>query len=827
MNNHTFPKCFALVLLLLTASLGLNAAPRPLEQARAAAKQLLSRHTALKAPGHSGTAAEPRLIDQAGRSAKEAYYYVFAAGTGEGYAIISGDDRMPTVVGYTTSGTYDADNLPPALVDFLADYRATVSNVTGSVGSQANAAGSGVASRAAVAPFVKTRWGQGTPYNSVCPEYAGGKRAVTGCSATAMAQVLAYYRTPDRLLATIPAYTSEKNDIKIDMPAIPAGEAYDWANILDAYKEVEATTEQKTAVAKLMLHVGCAMEMKYGSSSAATVTADQLTRYFGMDAETTRKLQRSAYQQPEWDAILYEEMAARRPVLYTGSTTGSGHAFVIHGYEDGLYYVNWGWGGNDDGYFDITVLNPKDTSGEGASTTKDGYSRLNYMIVGIQPDNGITDTSLPSPALTSRLFGKEQIQGLAFDGKRVTATVSGWKSRNKTPIDLTRTLSIGYRDAQGRIVKVANEVTKKASSGKTQSMKEGEELHVDFAAEDNHTYELFLIEKSATEEWLRCPVETSALDKDAEGKSVVPHCTVAVRISAGTPSLLYLASSLTATLKSVTPQLATMPNTIEVTLTNTAVTEYYKSVYVRLSQSETMPDTDDYGQGMAIPAGESRTFDFAYTPEEAGEYNVWVLNSSHKEIYKGKITFAEAEPPQLAFVSIRCPNASANTVFATYKGEQVQMSTVADTKAEIEFTVRNDGGYYVGDFYYYTYKADQGAWSGSTYTLTLPPGSTTTHAHTVSGNAGDVVGVALVCKNKEYKIRPLSPALSHTRQTASSAPLNLTDREIVCLVGTSTALNGVTTATSPAAPYYNLGGQRVNATAKGIVIQNGRKTVRR
>lgn len=145
-----------------------------------------------------------------------------------------------------------------------------------------------------------------------------------------------------------------------------------------------------------MLHVGCACEMNYSPrASGAHAYPEQYIKYFGMDKELTRLIKRDSYNMIEWDNILYNEMINRRPVHYVGYSMSDGHAFVIHGYDNGLYYVNWGWNGGCDGYFDINVLNPNN------NTTGSEFNLIARMIIGIQPDNGKSDEII-EPVIYSR-----------------------------------------------------------------------------------------------------------------------------------------------------------------------------------------------------------------------------------------------------------------------------------------------------------------------------------------------------------------------------------------------------------------------------------------
>lgn len=165
-------------------------------------------------------------------------YYVFPFGEDKGFAIISGDDDMPEIVGYADHGTYDANNMPAAMTAFLNNYCATIEalkrgntsaikNITEAKAMRANQ----TRSTTAISPLLgDIKWDQSTPYNNMCPKYDGTNVAATGCVATAMAQVMMYWKYPNELRTDIPQYTTYTQ--KIVMSAESKGQKYDWDNMI-------------------------------------------------------------------------------------------------------------------------------------------------------------------------------------------------------------------------------------------------------------------------------------------------------------------------------------------------------------------------------------------------------------------------------------------------------------------------------------------------------------------------------------------------------------------------------------------------------------------
>ncbi len=213
----------------------------------------------------------------------------------------------------------------------------------------------------------------------------GDERSLTGCLATVMAQILNYYQYPEKTTSTIPSYTTGTKGITVN--EIPVT-TIDWSNIKNNYNGNE-TAAQKNAIATLMQLCGASMEMDYTSYSSYAYMIPALNafkNYFDYDT-SLRHVNRIEFKASEWDELIYNELAQKRPVYYCGQSIGGGHAFVIDGYsKDGLFHVNWGWGGSCNGYFLLSILDPHSNTGSGASSSSDGYSFDQDAIIGIQPN---------------------------------------------------------------------------------------------------------------------------------------------------------------------------------------------------------------------------------------------------------------------------------------------------------------------------------------------------------------------------------------------------------------------------------------------------------
>lgn len=298
--------------------------------------------------------------------------YAFNRGT-DGFIIVSADsDALYPVMGYSDEGSIDPDNMPPAMEWWLDMLSKSVYTAPEK------------ASRADIAPLLKTEWGQGSPYNLDCPRL-NGSRTPTGCMATAMAQIMKYWEYPAKGTGSITyRWTYGGEDITYNF----AGTTFDWANMLDRYYGESTNATQRAAVAELMYAVGCATQMQYSSQASGTtdlVAGSGLVTYLGYDKALTVAV-RDTYGFEEWKQLVYSELQKGHPILYTGSGQLGGHAFVCDGYRnDGgadMFHINWGWDSMSDGYFLLNNLSPEELG------TGGGGGNFNYAqsaFLGIKP----------------------------------------------------------------------------------------------------------------------------------------------------------------------------------------------------------------------------------------------------------------------------------------------------------------------------------------------------------------------------------------------------------------------------------------------------------
>ena len=298
-------------------------------------------------------------------------HYVFNFAHNNGFIIIAGDDIVSDpVLGYCDNGTFDKSLMPENMKWWLQEYDRQIIHMQQHKEAYATKEEAGeendntTYAYSEISPLMKTRWSQSSPYNDKCP-VINGKKSPTGCVATALAQILKYNRWPEK------GFGSYKGT---DFSSI----TFDWDNMTDTYS-YKSSEESKDAVATLMSAIGIAVDMMYGESSsgAYTYTACRgIRENFGYSE--VKLINRDELSQASWDDYLYSELSHNRPVFYTGCTeSGSGHAFVCDGYKDGLFHINWGWGGTADGYFKTTALKP---SVQGTGGSDGGYNYLQGII---------------------------------------------------------------------------------------------------------------------------------------------------------------------------------------------------------------------------------------------------------------------------------------------------------------------------------------------------------------------------------------------------------------------------------------------------------------
>ena len=275
------------------------------------------------------------------------------------FVIISKDERMYDILGYSDNGIFDAATTPDALLAIIAGYNNQYNQLLSDGLKELHKPAYTIVEP--IPEMIQTKWNQREPYNNDCPLDNEGKRCVTGCVATAMAQVMNYYKYPQNGGGGIVSY--EPNPFwgpQIGQSFNYDELAIDWNNITDDYG-VFSTEIQKAEVAKLMHACGVSVYMDYGSSSSGADDADiayAMIHNFGYNPNMYYA-DKNYYDISEWHALIQEELKTGRPILY-GS---GGHEYILDGMkENQMYHFNFGWAGTGDGYYMLDAITPVNTT---------------------------------------------------------------------------------------------------------------------------------------------------------------------------------------------------------------------------------------------------------------------------------------------------------------------------------------------------------------------------------------------------------------------------------------------------------------------------------
>ena len=338
-------------------------------------------------PGKQFVAAETVPSARRAIANKTDAFYVFNAEDNAGYVIVSGDDRTTEILGYAENGNLDIDHIPDNMKWWLDNYARQIK----ALGTSLTPAKSDLGMRraAAIQPLIQSKWDQGAPYNYMCPDgnyvdyyeagYNTNNRCATGCVATAMAQIMYYWKWPE----SCPALSEYSISRKVK--GLPAT-TFKWDKMKDSYTVYDENDESAMAVAELMRYCGQAARMSYGTKGSLSYfnVNGEMASVFNYSANM-HTLQRDGYTAVQWEGIIYEEIADHRPVMYFGHDGGSvGHQFIIDGYDgNGLFHINWGWGGYPDNYYVLTIA---DYSSPGKTTGTDkAYDHGQTAWIGVRP----------------------------------------------------------------------------------------------------------------------------------------------------------------------------------------------------------------------------------------------------------------------------------------------------------------------------------------------------------------------------------------------------------------------------------------------------------
>lgn len=353
--------------------------------------------------------------------------YIISRGEDAGFVIVSGDNCLPEIIGYTDSGNFVEADMPPALLDMLRGYARIIEEAQAE-GVPARAQQKAAEDRVAIKPLIEAHWHQTAPYNNLAPFLTGTtNRAVTGCTCTAAVMVLHYFRRdlPHELLAATPTYGYGDAPVTV---SYPKGTPIQWDLMLNSYN-TSYPEEMGNAVAVLNAAFGAGIWQTYGSSTSGQIAniVDGYNSYFNMSATCQYQ---GGTSQTSWENTIYRNLKNKQPMVYAGvHESQGGHAIILDGYnpKGNLFHFNFGWGGQGDGYYTLD-----------AQTGINGFAGQQGMVYNIAPK---------APKIT----GKMQVPKQAFRRTetpiRINVTNNGtldysgfniyWSTNNRKPTSST------------------------------------------------------------------------------------------------------------------------------------------------------------------------------------------------------------------------------------------------------------------------------------------------------------------------------------------------------------------------------------------------------
>ena len=670
-------------------------------------------------------------------------YYIFNIGQDGGFVVISGDDRTNPILGYSDTGSIDPSRMPANMKAWLDGYDRQMGELATMSDAQAEAVMSAprkakVTTRNSIAPMITTQWDQATPYWNECPQFMnsddeadGYELAYTGCVATSMSQLMYFHKYPEQTTNVIPAYTFTYSDgnynySTVEMAELPTT-TFDWAHMRETYTGAEDEV-YTSAVAHLMFYVGCALKTQYGVSSSGAYT-DDIPKAFALFGYGSKIAFRNDYTQADWDNLVYEELKAGRPMIYNGTAgSGGGHSFICDGFEYGDYFhINWGWGGMGNGFFQLSILNPR-ASGIGGSSSSEGYNMKQNIIYNIIPGTAPTPGS-----------GDEEETEPVLTATNVSGP-SGWdRDRLSDPFKIykSKIVKASYSDHDG--------------SGK--KFKEALALY----DPNNDTYSVL----ANSESNIYMAVTTSALGQTYQfGSGIASNASNVIKFGAGLTGTYRLVPMYQVEGSSEwKPMKETDRYYLEVNMSNTyctttthpmidlSVTNWEfvgekkvgSKMQINATVKNSSPDRffgdiyldfggqqiDEYSQYTTVLqaevlAGEEKVVTFNVSPATAGTKTVRaMLVDSYGSFYNlasaGSVTIAESETADLDLsVEIEATNAEGTTTENTH-------GTIYDSRAQFKATIKNNSTgeynkYVLAPLFICQWDAEKGKYNGSMVT---------------------------------------------------------------------------------------------------------------
>lgn len=626
LQNRFSMKKPLLFLFVSCLALGATAAPRDRAEALRLAQKAASQQGAT-----ISTAASAKAFGIS--SSTIAPYYIFNKDNNQGFVIVSGDDRMPDVLGYTDSGSYNEATAPDGLKFILKAFAKTNDALQkGNKDVEKRIAAVKIRKApvsAKIDALLQTKWSQYSPFNAYCPSITAGDattfggHAAAGCVPISLAQVMKYYEWPKTLKAEIPAYTTQTQKYSIE--AVPAGTAYDWSKMQNTYSGMGSLNAMK-ACGTLLANIGQALQADYNDQNdgetGADFDADPLINYFDYDADLISQQYASNYDITGWQQLIINELKAKRPVPYEAySSDGDGHAWVVDGVDtDGKFHVNWGWAGTDDGWFFIDAM-----IGDDITWNVDADA-----VIGMTPNNGVADANPLYSVLRLTVPDSEDYPdnqpSFTVDGDRemdddnFTGTVRYVLTNESREKDFNGYVALGIATDGG--IEIISDKQQVSCAKRTRRRSYvNVDLKYNYSFKEGSTTIVYPMVSYDGENWLPVPGSQSyAFELTATETSLTGAWDVS-------------SVSIAPTNGSTEGFTINNPITVDVTITNSSAVKTIAAHYLYIGWLN--DDTGDDGEitydpsdpgWLSVPAlgpGQSKTFTVSFTPKTVGSYYVY------------------------------------------------------------------------------------------------------------------------------------------------------------------------------------------------------------
>ena len=586
--------------------------------------------------------------------------YVFNHSSDNGFVIVAGDDLVEQkVLGYSDTGSFDYDNVPENMRQWLGEYAREIeqARISGNIAQQRAKSEAYVSKfNKNVGPLVEARWSQDAPYNNMCPIYNGTLRSATGCVATAMAQIMYHHKYPEHGVGSKDIYVDNQIET-IDF----AGTTYLWDTMTPVYSSLSSEAECD-AVATLMYHVGRSVDMMYGAASGAVSaeSARAWATYWDYDKAVVHR-DRSFYTIEEWETMIMEEIDNSRPLLYHGQSEDGGHAFVLDGYNsDGYVHINWGWNGMSNGYFLLQALTPEK---QGIGGFSGGYNSGQGAVFGIQPNKGnkatIEITANSMTVATDMTY---------TPGEMIANTVSGIANAGWS----VAAFSAGYMiyDESNNLVECiesCNLTIDAGSSLGTQNIP----MTLPATLADG-TYHIYLAHTDENGDWKRVAMNTNSAPYH-----VFSVANNEITFTSEEEGEIW-ATSVVCNEENIYSKRF---STFTITMSNTMNHEYYGSIYVSIyNSSGRFEQRKSSPIALSIPAGKEITLEIPIKIEvNKGDYCIFITDGN-KNKFSDSYPITVLPEPELAELKV----------------SNFTLTSTAKDLLQAEYTVTNNGGDYTG-----------------------------------------------------------------------------------------------------------------------------------